>query len=310
METSGNEKNERFFCQKCDYKCQFVSDWSRHVLTRKHIGQSQMETNGNEWKREKREPPTLSCETCAKLFSSHSGLWKHSKKCVGTKISTSVKEQAQSITDKDELILFLIKECTDYKNMMMEQQTVMMKVMEHGVGHSSHNNNSFNNNNNTFNLQVFLNETCKDAMNLMDFVDSIKLQLSDLEKFAEVGYIEGISNIITTNLKAMDVTQRPVHCTDKKRETMYVKNENQWIKEDDNKSQLRKAIKRVSNKNIRLLPQFREKYPDYSNASSKMSDTYDKMVIEVMTTDVEKENKILRNISSVTLIDKHLANTT
>ena len=120
----------------------------------------------------------------------------------------------------------------------------------------------------------------------------------------EVGYVEGISNIITTNLKALDISQRPVHCTDKKRETMYIKDENQWSKEDDNKTKLRKAIKSIADKNIRLLPQFREKYPEYKNSSSKVSDKYDKMVIEVMDTDINNENKIIRNISGVTTIEK------
>jgi hypothetical protein len=145
-------------------------------------------------------------------------------------------------------------------------------------------------------------------MNIMDFVDSIKLQLTDLEKLGEIGYTQGISNIITTNLKALDVTQRPVHCTDKKRETMYIKDQDKWEKEDDNKTMLRKVIKRVANKNIKLLPQFREKYPDYNNSSSKLSDKYDKMVIEAMggagNNDIYKEDKIINNISKCTIIEK------
>jgi hypothetical protein len=145
-------------------------------------------------------------------------------------------------------------------------------------------------------------------MNIMDFVDSIKLQLSDLEKVGEVGYTQGISNIITTNLKALDVTQRPVHCTDKKRETMYIKDQDKWEKEDDNKTMLRKAIKRVVNKNIKLLPQFREKYPEYSNSASKLSDRYDKMVIEAMggigNNNIDKEDKIIHNISKCVILDK------
>ena len=141
-------------------------------------------------------------------------------------------------------------------------------------------------------------------MNITDFVESIKLQLSDLERMGEVGYVEGISNIITTNLKALDVTQRPVHCTDKKRETMYIKDENQWEKEDNNKTRLRKAIKKIADKNIRLLPQFREKYPSYKDSSSKISDRYDKMVVEVMVCDDDKDDKIIKNISGVTTIEK------
>jgi hypothetical protein len=145
-------------------------------------------------------------------------------------------------------------------------------------------------------------------MNIMDFVDSIKLQLTDLERMGEVGYVEGISKIITSNLKALDISLRPVHCTDKKRETMYIKDEDKWEKEDDNKTTMRKVIKRVANKNIKLLPQFREKNPEYSNSSSRISDKYDKMVIEVMggigNDDLEKEDKIIHNISKNIVVEK------
>jgi hypothetical protein len=141
-------------------------------------------------------------------------------------------------------------------------------------------------------------------MNITDFVESIKLQLTDLEKMGEVGYVEGISNIITTNLKAMDISQRPVHCTDKKRETMYIKDEGEWTKEDEKKTKLKKVINKVADKNIRLLPAFREKYPEYKNAYSKISDKYDKLVIEVMETDEEKKEKIIKNISKVITINE------
>jgi len=158
----------------------------------------------------------------------------------------------------------------------------------------------------TFNLQFFLNETFEYATNIMDFVDSIKLQLSDLEKIGEFGYAQGISNIITSNLKALDITQRPVHCTDKKRETMYIKDENKWEKEDDNNTTLRKVIKRIANKNITLLPQFREKYPEYRDSSSKISDKYVHIVVEAMggmgNNDLDKENKNIHNISKCVTI--------
>jgi hypothetical protein len=144
----------------------------------------------------------------------------------------------------------------------------------------------------------------------MDFVESIKLQLSDLEKVGEVGYTQGISNIITTNLKALDVTQRPVHCTDKKRETMYIKDDDKWEKEDDHNSKLRKVIRRVANKNIKLLPVFREKYPEYNNSSSKISDKYDKIALEAMggslNNENDKEEKIIHNISKCVIIDKDI----
>ena len=155
-----------------------------------------------------------------------------------------------------------------------------------------------------------MNETCKDAMNIMDFVNSIQLQLGDLEKVGELGFVEGISNIITTNLKALDITQRPVHCADKKREVIYIKDEDKWEKEDEEKIKLRKAIKKVATKNMCLLPKFKEAYPDCSKASSKYSDQYNKIIVESCggsgDNDVEKENKIIKNIAKNVIIDKSL----
>ena len=168
---------------------------------------------------------------------------------------------------------------------------------------NSNSNSNNNNNNKTFNLQVFLNETCKDAMNINEFVDSIKLQLSDLIRMGEVGFVDGISNIITSNLKALDITERPIHCTDKKREVVYIKDENKWEK-DDNNDKLRKLIKNVAYKNEKLLPQYKQKYPGCNYSESKYSDQYSKIVIEAMTTDKEKEDKIMRNISKVITLDK------
>ena len=122
----------------------------------------------------------------------------------------------------------------------------------------------------------------------------------------ELGYVEGISNIIVKNLNNLDETERPIHCTDKKRETFYVKDQGQWEKEDEDRKKIKKIIKTIEDKNIRLLPQFREKYPDYSNSSSKTSDKYDKIVIEAMTTDEDKNEKIIKNISKEVLIDKNI----
>ena len=311
-----SSKSSKFYeCKLCDYITSRNSQYQRHLLTDKHEKNQKSTFCQQKSTKINQKVPFFVCD-CGRNYKERSGLWRHKKVCEHNTTNNVIiekndndnnnmdviKEHAESITDKDELILFLIKECSDYKNMIVEQQSMMMKVFENGVGNNSHNTNYSNNK--TFNLQVFLNETCKDAMNINEFVDSIKLQLSDLEKFAEVGYVEGITNIITTNLKALDITQRPVHCTDKKREIMYIKDEDKWEKEDEHKSKLRRAIKRVSDKNIKLLPQFREKYPEYSNSSSKISDKYDKMVIEVMTSNDEKENKVIHNISSVITIDK------
>ena len=147
-------------------------------------------------------------------------------------------------------------------------------------------------------------------MNIIDFVDSIKLQLSDLENVGKLGYVEGISNIIVKNLNDLDVTERPIHCTDKKRETIYIKDEDKWEKEDEEKKKIKKVIKNVANKNIRLLQKFKEVHPDCGKSASKFSDQYNKLVIEAMggsgDNDLEKEEKIIQRISKNVTIDKEV----
>jgi len=153
-----------------------------------------------------------------------------------------------------------------------------------------------------------LNETCKDAMNITDFVDSLKLQLSDLENVGKVGFVEGISSIIVKNLKALDVHKRPVHCADKKREVIYIKDENKWEKEDENKNKMRKVIKKVAFKNQNLLKKFKEEHPGCNFSESKYSDQYSKIVIEAMggidSNDAENEDKIIQKIAKEIVIDK------
>jgi hypothetical protein len=298
------------YCKLCDYSTSKKSQYDRHIGTLKHKklqNDSKMVVNDSDLV--PKSSKTYNCE-CGKVYKYDSGYYRHKKVCKYN--DNFIEKQNQNLNFvTPELVLELIKDNKDMKQIILEQNNTINSLVKNGITNNNINNatNSLNNNNNkTFNLQFFLNETCKDAMNIMDFVDSIKLQLSDLEKVGEVGYTQGISNIITTNLKSLDVTQRPVHCTDKKRETMYIKDEDKWEKEDENKTKLRKVIKKVANKNIRLLSQFRENNPDYNNSSSRISDKYDKMVIEAMggsgNNDLEKEDKIIHNISNCVVIDK------
>ena len=170
--------------------------------------------------------------------------------------------------------------------------------------------NSHNNSyNKTFNLQIFLNETCKDAMNLMDFVDSLKIQLSDLENVGKMGFIDGISNIIIKNLKALEITQRPVHCSDSKREILYIKDEDKWEKENEEKNKLKKAIKYIAHKNCKLIPEWKAKNPECINSYSSKSDEYNKIVLESMggnlcNEGLNNENKIIKRIAKEVIIDK------
>lgn len=304
------KKNERiignYVCVLCDFKCSYESDWERHLTRRKHKlsnKKSFLETFGNE-KNEKNESSGYSCDACSRIYKTKSGLWKHKKICV--------IEHTYTNTEKNhtELIMMLIKENAEFKNIIIEQQNKMMDVIKNGT-HNTTNNlyNTHNINNKTFNLQFFLNETCKDAMNLMEFVESIKLQLTDLERVGQIGYVEGISKVFINNLKDIDYTKRPIHCSDEKRETIYIKDENQWTKDDENKTGLTKAIKHVANKNIKMIPEWTKENPDYNNAESKTNDKYFKLVFNSMSGSTKEEadknyEKIVKNIIKETVIEK------
>jgi hypothetical protein len=231
----------------------------------------------------------------------------HKKNCPIIENSENNQNIEQNIDKKDELINYLIKENQEFKNLILEI------VKKDTITNNNNNNINNNSHNKTFNLNFFLNETCKDAMNIMDFVDSLKLQLSDLENLGKLGYVDGISKIIVQNLKSLDETKRPVHCTDSKREVMYVKDDNKWEKENENKQKMRKVIKHVTHKNSKLLKEFKSKYPGCEKSDSKYSDKYDKLIIEAMggkgDNDLEKEDKIIRNIAKVVIIDKTLDKT-
>jgi hypothetical protein len=233
--------------------------------------------------------------TCGKKYKYSQGLSKHKKVC-----KNIVPSEAVEPSDKN-LIMMLIKENADLKHLVLD---VCQKIQPLNNTVNSHN----VTNNKTFNLNVFLNETCKDAMNIMDFVDSLKIQLSDLENVGKLGFVDGISKIIVKNLNSLDETKRPVHCTDTKREVMYIKDEDKWEKENENKQKMRKVIKHVTHKNSKLLKEYKEKHPGCEKSSSKYSDQYDKLIIEAMggkgDNDIEKEDKIIRNIAKTVTIDK------
>jgi hypothetical protein len=305
MELVGDKNSAKFcsnyYCKNCDYNTCKKSSYDDHLLSAKHqktiIGDAGDKNSAVFIPNKK----NFICENCNKSYMSRNGLWKHKNK--GTCKEVNANIIPLEITQ--ETIMSILKQNSEFQQMLLEQNKTIIELSKNNQTNYSHNNT--NSLNKTFNLQFFLNETCKDAMNIMDFVDSIKLQLSDLENVGKIGYVEGISNIITKNLKALDVTQRPIHCTDKKRETVYVRDEDKWEKEDEEKKTLKKAIKRVVSKNFMLLPKFKEAHPDYGKASSKFSDQYNKIIIESCggsgDNDAEKENKIIKNISKVTTID-------
>jgi hypothetical protein len=321
---SKNEQIEQndFNCIICNYKCCKKFNYTRHLLSRKHIELTKGDKLTSINEPNEKQNKKYCCEKCNKEFMSRNGLWKHIKTCNFEDEKYVDIQEKETITSSNEIhelkeiMKYLMKENSEMKNMMLEQQNIMivqntstqnmiMKVIENGT-HIT-NNNTTNSHNKAFNLNFFLNETCKDAMNIMDFVDSIKLQLSDLEGVGELGYIEGISKIIVKNLKELDITQRPVHCTDQKRETMYIKDDDKWEK-DEERLKLHKVVRRVTCKNQNLIPKFKELHPDYNKYHSKVSDQYNKIIVESMggsgDNDFEKEEKIIKNISKNVVIEK------
>jgi hypothetical protein len=277
---------KNFYCEKCDYECCKQSDWNKHALTAKHI------KDDAELQKNRQNRQHFVCE-CGNKYKYRQGLWNHKKNCLNDK-----NENIQEDNEKN-VILTLIQQNNELQKQMLE-------VIKSGTNiNSTVNNNSHNK---TFNLQLYLNETCKDAMNIMDFVDSIKFQLSDLESVGELGYIKGISNIIIRNLKALDENMRPVHCSDLRREKIYVKDADTWTKEGADNKILKNAIKYIAHKNVKMIPAFREKYPDCIYSDSRKSDQYNRLIIEAMGGDGNDEdgkaNKIISKIAKEVLIEK------
>jgi len=297
------KKPVKFNCELCHFKCSYNKDYLRHIDTTKHKN-NVLTTKNNENNPEK--PKTYECSGCQKKYNDRAGLWRHKKTC------TQIDKQE---LDKDELIITLLKQNAE---LIKGQQDMIVKISENGINNNnSHSHNTTNNTNNThtnshnkaFNLNFFLNETCKEAMNIGEFVDSIKMELCDLERVGEKGYIEGITSIIVKNLKALDVTKRPVHCTDKKRETIYIKDDNKWEKDED-KSKMHKLIKKVVSKNIKMFPKYKEIHPDCMTYHSKFGDQYHKIVYESMggkgDNDFEKNEKIIKNVLKEVVVDKNV----
>jgi len=280
----------KYCCELCHYYTNYSKDYKKHLLTKKHISVS-TEIYGNIKEIEK----ILTCQNCEKGFKTNAGLWKHKQKCNLEKTDCDIQPQKSenklTIDDKDELIIQLLK-----------QNAKLMEILENGTTNTNHSHNTTNSHNKAFNLQFFLNETCKNAMNITDFVESIKLQLTDFMSMGEVGFVEGISNIIVKNLSSLDETVRPIHCTDQKRETFYVKDQNTWEKDDDEKKKMKQMIKSISYKNEKLMKTYKETYPDYNNPESNRSDQYSKIMVEAMDCKDESRDKIIKNISKATTI--------
>jgi len=290
-------KNRKSYeCKFCDYNTSNNSDYEKHIQTIKHKT-NKLAINSNELAinlSQKSQNNLFACQNCNKTYKDNSGLWRHKKKCCNKTNDTN--------TNNKDLIMLLIKENSEFKNMII-------KVLDNGTHNTTNNTNNTNNSNNNFNLNVYLNETCKNAMNITDFISQLHIGIKDLEETGRVGFSEGISKIFINGLKQIDITDRPIHCSDTKRDTLYIKDDNEWIKDDEQKTTLTKAIKHVAHKNIKQISEWQKLYPEFNDPESKQNDKYLKIICESMSGSSQQEtnknyNKIIKNIVKETVIDK------
>ena len=301
---------EKFVCINCHYKCSKQSDFDKHLSTQKHkMSYDELHELAKPQQR------NYTCE-CGKDYVYRQGLYNHRKKCKTLANEPQmdtinlddipsenmiISKHENDISQLTSLVIEVVKNNSEFQKQMFD----MCKNMQSTIISNNCNNNNTTNNN-TFNLQVFLNEYCKDAMNINEFVDSFDLQVSDLENVGRLGYVEGMSNIIINKIKELDVNKRPIHCSDLKREIIYIKDDDKWEREDANNSKFRKVIKRVSGKNIGMLNDWRDMYPDCSDIESENNEKYMRMIIASMGGDDISidENKIMKRVVKHVVIDK------
>ena len=305
----GGKGGPNFICEKCDFKCDDTNKWNRHLMTRKHQNNDKIVTK--RWKKD--DITNIVVEqhicVCGKVYKYRQGLYTHRQKCPNYLTVLNGHHYKNEISPQ--IILELIKENKELKALLVGQNNTIIELSKEQkeqnktiIELASRNNivnSTVNSNNKVFNLQFFLNDTCKNAMNLTDFVNSIKQQLPDLEDIEQVGFVNGISKIFVKNLKSLKQEVRPLHCTDEKRKVIYVKDENKWEKDENDHKKVRHAIKRVAKDSFMTLKEFRKKYPDCTDPDSKYNTRYHKLRIELLggsgNTDVDNESKIITNIS-------------
>ena len=298
------KSSNKFYCIKCNYFTSRKSQLERHEMTLKHQNVNKMLTNVDTLV-PKSSTPYMCC--CGKGFRYRQSLSVHKKKCVQN--SKMEENEYQPIT-KD-LVIQLIKHNHDLQMMLQDQNNKMYELAKDGKNIT---NTNTTNNHTHFNLNVFLNETCKDAINLMDFVNSLQVKLKDLENTSKLGYAEGISNIFINGLNELEVHKRPIHCSDLKREILYIKDEDLWEKEDEDKTKLTKAIKIIGSKNMNQISEWQKENPEYNNPESKQSDRYMKMICNAMSGSTKEEQnnniqKVIRNVAKEVVIDKNKEST-
>ena len=306
MEAYKSQKIPKIFeCKCCNYNTSNKKDYNKHLLTAKHKKEADGSIN---------KPLYYICEFCEKQYKSRGSYWKHQQKC--EKIPP-IQEQLPELSVKaadSEMIIELLKQNQEFKEMMIEQsrqiQDTQQKQLIEAVKVGQHIENQTNiNNNQKFNLNFFLNEQCKDAINMSDFIENMELDMEDLTETGRLGYVGGISRILINKLQELDIYKRPLHCTDVKRETLYIKDNNEWEKQVNPKDKMGKIIGKVANKNCKNLSKWEEKHPGYEVFDSPENMEYMNMTQAILGGFGEQENKqfkdkIVRNVIKEVVVNK------
>lgn len=306
MLTEKTPKKSKFFCILCDFITDNKKDYEKHILTPKH--QNNIISNKSLTENpicSNLNTKTYICEFCDKVYRSRVGLWQH-KNTNKNKCDNFEDKIKSTNCDLGPEVVKLLAEIVKGQSSMQE---TVIEMVKNGVGNNSNNITTNNSHNKTFNLQLFLNDTCKDAINLSDFISSIKPTIKDLERTGQLGYVEGISSIIIDNLNNLDEDLRPIHCSDLKRETLYVKENNTWTKDTDETNLLKNAIKNVAMENMKNILEWKNMYPDCTDPDSKRNDKYLRIVSNSMAGLTKEEInknicKVITNVAKKVVIKK------
>jgi hypothetical protein len=298
--------SSNYYCKCCDYNTSKKSNFDNHNLSAKHQKSMIVNVSNDEISKISSK---YACKNCNKVYKDNSGLWRHNKKCIKVEdTSNNIIEPTEKSPDVVALLLNqnmeLIKQNQEFKDLIVEQNNKMIEMAKEAKVI-----NNTTNNTNNFNLQFFLNEQCKDALNIMDFINQLQLNTTDLDMVGRLGYSEGISKLFIRGLKQLDVFKRPVHCSDLKREVLYVKDKDAWEKDNDEKNKMKTAIKYIAAKNFKQINEWREKNPESDDYDSKRHMDYHQIVIHSMGGSTKEEdeqhyNKIIRNVAKESVIDK------
>ena len=288
MEITKNSKI--FYCEKCNFTSLKQNNYDKHCKTKKHCISNNKIIINKEY----------SCLICNKMFANSSGLWKHNKNCFSIEENRE-PEEIKIPTLTPEIFMEVLNQSKELQNVIIEQNKKLLELTSKPS--------MVNSNNKNFNLQFFLNETCKDAMNIADFVNSLTLTIEDFEATGRLGYIDGISRIIINGLKGLNTEKLPMHCTDLKRETIYIKDNDIWEKENQDKKRVKWAIDNVATKNLQKYKDWKDLYPDCEINNTPSNHKSVEMLLSALG-GVGKEQedkyreKVMKNVFREIVLDK------